>query len=118
MIGLVVILSRKLELGGVAGSSRDVGCGILVLVLRSGGGLGGFVLGFLGGDGDVFLRSRGGPAGGVEGVAVRGASLQGGHVAETIQRDRIAVAVARLELGELGGGVVVDHLPLDRKSGV
>jgi hypothetical protein len=78
-----------------------------VLILRSGGS---GVLGLLEGDGCVFLRSCGGPGGGVIGVAVGGAPLQGGHVTETIQRDWLAVAIARLELGEMGDGVVVGLL--------
>src|ERR1700733_3711693 len=91
MTGLAVILSRNRY--GPVSRHRLVASirGIVVLVLRSRGGLGGLVQGFLFGDGGVFLRSRGGPAGGVVGVAVCGASLQGSHVAEAIQRDRIAV---------------------------
>jgi hypothetical protein len=75
-------------------------------VLRS-GGLGGFVEGFLLGDGGVFFLGRGGPGGRVIGVAVGGAPLEGGHVTEAIQRDRFAVAVAGLELRQMGDGVIV-----------
>ena len=84
--------------------------GTMSRVLRSGGGLGGCVLGFLRGDGGVFFLDGDGPGGGVVGVAVGGASLLARHVAEAIQRDRVAVAVAGLELGQMGDGVVVGLL--------
>jgi hypothetical protein len=84
--------------------------GTVSRVLRSGGWLGGFVQGLLLGDGDVFFVGRGGPGGGVVGVAVGGTSLQGGHVAEAIQGDRITVAVAGLKLGQMGNGIVVGLL--------
>ena len=75
--------------------------------MRSAVGRGGCVEGFLLGDGGVFFLGRGGPGGGVVGVTVDGELLEAGHVAETIQWDRFAVAVARLELREMGNGVVV-----------
>ena len=83
---------------------------IVTLAVRSGGGLGGLVLGFLSGDGEVFFLGRGGPGGGIVGVAVGGAPLLGRHVAEAIQRDGVAVAVAGLELRQMGDRVGVGLL--------
>src|SRR5271156_4182137 len=81
--------------------------GTVSRVLRSGDGLGGCVEGLLLGDGDFLFLGREVPRCLIERVAVGGTSLQGGHVAEAIQWDWLAVAVAGLELGEFGDGVVV-----------
>ncbi len=70
--------------------------------------------GFLGGDHFFFFLDGDGLGCGVVGVAVGGAPLLGRHVPEAVQGDRVAVAVAGLELGQVGDRVVVGRFGFDR----